>query len=458
MAKLSTASVRLVQKLNRKNKNNEYPIYVVVCYHGRVEKASGITCLLKDWDKKREEIKKSCPNYAILNKRLHDIKEAIIERRNHYHYTNRHYTPSMLLEDGLEDGIDVNVKSNSYKLLSQSLVEERRLRLGTRVRYRYAYTKLCIFFRKDDFLVDELTVSKLKDFSAWLSKEGLSDGSIRSILGVIASVYNYAIANSVVDSKSNPFIIFKYRKKYHEPHRDYYLTSSQMLALKEYFMDMVIIRKGKSWTYKDGAYERLHKRNSKEFALLWFLLCIKYNGSAPADVALLKRSDVSRIDIEGVEYYRLQFKRIKTGSSVNCIIKRDIFTIICLEHFLGEGEGKYIYPIICSDTEDEGTIKKCIHRLSAKVRDKVRLICAEINEKIIDSNVMNDTKEPLIDVEKVVLYTGRHSRANEYLQQSNASVSGLCTMLSRSPNTISTYIHQLQGNKEVADINNYSVI
>ena len=53
MAKLSTASVRLVQKLNRKNKNNEYPIYVVVCYHGRVEKASSITCLLKDWDKKR---------------------------------------------------------------------------------------------------------------------------------------------------------------------------------------------------------------------------------------------------------------------------------------------------------------------------------------------------------------------------------------------------------------------
>ena len=42
MAKLSTASVRLVQKLNRKNKNNEYPIYVVVCYHGRVEKACGI--------------------------------------------------------------------------------------------------------------------------------------------------------------------------------------------------------------------------------------------------------------------------------------------------------------------------------------------------------------------------------------------------------------------------------
>lgn len=76
----------------------------------------------------------------------------------------------------------------------------------------------------------------------------------------------------------------------------------------------------------------------------------------------------------------------------------------------------------------------------------------------IESNVINDLREPLINVDKVVLYTARHSRANEYLQQSNASVSGLATMLSRSPNTIATYIHQLQGNREIADINIDSVV
>jgi hypothetical protein len=32
MAKLSSASIRLVQKMNRKNKNGEYPIYIVVCF------------------------------------------------------------------------------------------------------------------------------------------------------------------------------------------------------------------------------------------------------------------------------------------------------------------------------------------------------------------------------------------------------------------------------------------
>lgn len=47
MAKLQSASIRLVQKMNRQNKNGEYPIYVVVCYKGRKEKACGISCLSK---------------------------------------------------------------------------------------------------------------------------------------------------------------------------------------------------------------------------------------------------------------------------------------------------------------------------------------------------------------------------------------------------------------------------
>ena len=68
MAKIKSASIRLVQKMNRQNKNGEFPIYVVVCFKGRKEKASGISCLPKFWDAKREVIKAQCPNAPILNK------------------------------------------------------------------------------------------------------------------------------------------------------------------------------------------------------------------------------------------------------------------------------------------------------------------------------------------------------------------------------------------------------
>lgn len=62
MAKLSSASIRLVQKMNRKNKNGEYPIYIVVCFKGRLEKSTGVSCLSRYWDSKRELIKGQCPN------------------------------------------------------------------------------------------------------------------------------------------------------------------------------------------------------------------------------------------------------------------------------------------------------------------------------------------------------------------------------------------------------------
>lgn len=52
MAKVSSATIRFVQKMNRKNKNGEYPIYVVVCLHGRVEKATSVSCLPRYWDDK----------------------------------------------------------------------------------------------------------------------------------------------------------------------------------------------------------------------------------------------------------------------------------------------------------------------------------------------------------------------------------------------------------------------
>lgn len=62
MAKLSSASIRLVQKKNRMNKNGEFPIYIVVCFKGRLEKSTGVSCLSRYWDSKREVIKGQCPN------------------------------------------------------------------------------------------------------------------------------------------------------------------------------------------------------------------------------------------------------------------------------------------------------------------------------------------------------------------------------------------------------------
>lgn len=81
----------------------------------------------------------------------------------------------------------------------------------------------------------------------------------------------------------------------------------------------------------------------------------------------------------------------------------------------------------------------------------VREAFQEINEATIVKNATEDCNEPLVEIDKVVLYSARHSFACAYLNSTGSSVRGLASLLSRSPNTISTYIHVLTHDKDIAD-------
>lgn len=447
MAKLQSATIRLVQKLNRTDKNGSNPIYLVVCFHGRKEKALGISCLPKYWDAHREEIKRGCPNAPILNKMLCDAKQRVIDKRNFYELNGKVYTPSMLLEDSI---IEHDGSKNVYRLLMDGLCSERRLKYKTVSKYLYSFKKISEYIGRDGFIIDEINSGFLKDFSKYLG-ESVNDSTKRCIFGCIAAVWNYAIEKGICDSKDYPFREFKFTRKFKSVGRDYSIDLCNMKKLKEYFLDLVIERSGERWNYRDGALEKLHKRTSKEFGILYFLAMYSLNGSAPIDVARLRVCDCNRIVINGVDYWAIDFKRLKSGTSVSVRLKRSIFSIIMLEHFLGFSMNGYVYPIITVNAKDDVQIMRCCSKCGESAIKWVREAFTEINQRTIESNVMYDDEEPLVDVSKVVLYTARHSFASNYLNSVGATVVGAASLLARSPNTISQYIHLLQSNKEIAD-------
>lgn len=443
MVKLSTASVRLVQKKNRMNKVGEYPIYIVVCFGGRVEKATGVSCLERHWDSRREVIKAACPNSAVLNKMLSDIKQKVIDRKNDFEYNGRIYTPSMLLEDCK---VDYNGKSNIYIDVMNKLMSDRRLQTNTRNKYKYAYKKLVEYIGRKDFIINELNVGFVKDFCKWLS---VGDSTKRDICSCIASIWNYGIDRKLVNADEYPFNEFKFTQKFKDGVRDYCIDLVNIKKLKEYFLDMIIVRNGSRWTYRDGALDRLHKRTSKEWGICWFLACFYLNGSAPTDVARLRVTDCSRIVIDCVDYWKVEFKRKKTDTVVNVRLKRDMFSVILLEHFLGFSSDGYVYPVI-GDAEGDA-IQRRVKKYGNIAIKWVREAFEEINKETIRSNVSNGLEEPLVDVNKVVLYTARHSFASAYLNSEGATVRGAASLLSRSANTISVYIHALQNDKDIAE-------
>jgi len=448
MAKVSTATIRLVQKLNRRNKNGEFPIYVVVCFNGRLEKASGVSCLPKFWDARHEVIKSSAPNAAVLNKTLNEIKNRLIEVRNAFEYEGRVYTPSMLFDVVREPK---NQLSNDYKGLYERLMDERRLSSNSRGRYLFAFHKLVDYFGRENFIIDELGLSFCKDFGKWLTKS-ISESSCRDIFGCICSVWHYAIAKKVVSSVEFPFNEFRYTQIYKRGNRDYFLDKSHIKLLMDYWLDMVVVRNGNRWKYVDGAEERLMKRTSKEWGILWFLLCYKCNGSSPVDIAKLRMDECKSITINGERYWSLDYKRKKTKTDVHVRWKRDMFCIIALEHFMGKSKNGYVYPVL--DTVDEDKITKQSGNNGAIALKWVREAFEEINGKIIQYNVDNDAHEPLIEVSRVDMYSARHSFSCHYVNSPNATIGGLASLLARSPNTIATYVHSLTKDAEIAEMVN----
>lgn len=428
------------------NKNSEFPIYIVVCWKGRVEKSCGVSCLQKDWDSKREVVKRSNSNSVVLNKMLYDIKNRVIQRKNEFEFHGKVYTASMLLEDYR---IDYNGNSNVFKDVMDRLCNERRLKDKTKYSYIYCHRKLSEYCGKDDFLVDEVNLAFVKGFLSWCD---VSDETKRGICGSIASVWNYAISKDLVDSKDYPFKEWKFTQKLKPKGRDYFLDKSHIKKLMDYWLNLVVDRHGSRWSYKDGAWEKLGNRNSKEFGILWFLLMYKLNGSAPIEITKLKLSDCRRISINGEDYWAIDFKRQKSGTQVQVRWKRDMFAVIGLEHFMGRSVDGYVYPIKMKDTATDYKLLKDSWHCSENAIKWVRKAFNEINEATIKKNVMEGSNEPLVECERVVMYTARHTAANHLLNTPNITVSELATILARSPNTISTYIHQLTNDEEIASI------
>ena len=452
MTKISSASIRLVLKKNRSNSMGENPIYIVVCFNGRKEKSTGVFINERYWNPLREEIRKTCPNAPVLNKMINDIKQRVISKRNEYEYNGKKYTCSMLLEEDVI--LDLSASSNVFKVIQDRYISEMGLNDNSVRLYEYNYRVLKKYFGRDDFLINDITLSSIKKMIVGL---GLSDNSIRGICGRIAAVYNYAIERGIVDAVDYPFKDWKYSQKYKKENRIYYLDAINLKKLRDYFLNMAIEYSGELWSYREGVWESLEKRSSKEFILGYFILLFLCNGSAPVDIALLKGENCDRVKIDGEDYWKICFKRKKTGRSVTCLLKRNVLSIVLFEHFLGRYSGGYIYPILKDGMSDK-QITNAVSKFCGYASDKLKDICREINEETIKNNVKNGLEEPLIDVEKMSLYVARHSKANDYLSHPGATIHGLATLMGRSVSGLDTYVHEIRNDMDLAYAESLSTI
>lgn len=451
MAKLQSASVRLVLKKNRQNDSGENPIYVVVSWYGKKEKSTGVFINERFWNASKEEIRKTCPNSIVLNRMINDLKQRIIDKRNRYETEGKTYTPSILLEDD-----SVPILSKRYHTLTDNYVADRNLSFNSAKGYKYNLSKLDAFFGRNDYIVDELTTGVIKRF---IDSLPIADHTKRGVLGRIASIWNYAIEKKLCSQDDYPFKDFVYTKRYKQSNRTYYLDSGNLKKLKSWFFSRCLNVKGELYSYKDGIEDKLMNRSSIEFAALFFLMLFRTNGSAPIDLAKLKVSNCSRVTVNNEDYWKLKFTRTKTGIPVTVLLKRDILTMVGFEHYLHTAHLRngMIYPVLkdgLTQHERVNSMNKFCLYCNRNLKDIARVI----NQKTVETNVKNNANEQLIDVDNFTMYVARHTKANDYLSHPDANLHALATLMGRSVGTLGVYVHQIQSDKDLAIAEDMSTI
>ena len=453
--KVQNAIVKLVLRTNKRLANGEHPIMLRVNFGYMREKSTGYSCDVGHWDKKNQLLKKGYKNAALINPIITGYKNKVMERKLRLEMLGLAYTPEMLLENFKDSGSD---DSRVFADIMERMLRERRLRHGTVAQYRYACAQLAKTMGNPRFLITNVTEAKIKLFIEQM-QESVSEGTVHAACAKIAAVCNYAITHDLLDADNYCFRRLKYGKLVRKANKTAYIDKDNLLRLEQYYLDLVTERRERltGWRFKDGAVGRIRDRRTLEFALAFWLAMLKLNGSAPIDVALLRQEHYSMRFYKddggfGRHYYCFDFKRAKTGTPVRPRIEANKLAKAIFEPFVHSASLRdgYIFPIVQNDrhslkaNRSYESIQCAVRHVAQSSLQKMRKVCAEINRQVEELNKASGQQRPLINIDELSCYNMRHSFAMAYLSSPGANVNALASLLARSPNSIGTYITQLQ--------------
>ena len=442
--KVSRATVKLYLKTAKKLSDGRSPIMLRVCWHGFKDISTHYSAFIKEWDKRNECVKSSCPNFVMVNHQLSELKNSVIKKRDEYIRLGIEYTPSMLLSFDEVEKNDSNVVAD---LISQ-YYKDKELRGSSITGWKYDITLLNEYHH--NLIVSELTEGWCKRYGRWLlNNKGLAEGTVRTRLGHIACIYRYAAGKGLCDMVHYPYRDWNYCREYHLSEKVDYIHSKSIEVIKDYFLSKVIRMDGNLFTYIDDGY--LSYKN-RLFVIYFWLLGYMMQGLSPIDLCLLKKEDFKRIVVNGEDYWSIDTSRLKTGVKVKIRIRvHTIYSQVMIWRMLGEVDGEWFLPIMHG--LDGRNLEKCKGRLSSimsywmcgKLADWWR----EINSVIIQKNVDEDLKIPLIN-EECTFYSYRHSFATAYMAKGGNPMA-LATLMGRSVNTLSVYVQQLSEQDELVE-------
>lgn len=509
--KTQSATIHLVLRKSRPKADGTYPIVLSVQWGGRKEKYLGISCLPNQWNERDEELKKNCPNYAQLNIQLKTAKQKVVDFKLACENDNKPYSAEMLL--GVLDGQVKNPKSlRLVDLVERHCSYPKELSKNTKLSYQTLINNLSRYTGGKDLLITQLDEKFCRDYAQWLkTKNEIKGGKVgakdRTIIGEmkhIASIWNFAISEDLVDVKNYPFRKFKPQKEYKFEDRKQCLNPYQLKALENLYIvlceeygvcDMFGIEKrdnptigvSAKWDSADNEFyfdalnwwddivsdggmeerrkfiyelgqtqKKLYKMHLIFGGINFCLLVFYMQGLAPVDVCKLRAKQVCiKTHTNGREYYHVEgVKRSKTGEPVpiSCI-RTKLTDLLFLPHFYNaDGELKNGEDWFITNGKGEYTnsndLTKQLQKVWAFINGTYQRL---FRDSIKMKQKVGNKKYYWVDIpQDITAYCFRHTFASIYYYN-GGTLRDLALLMGRDEEYIFNYIHSLVSYDEILE-------
>jgi len=202
MDKLPMISYKVEFNRKRRLKKDGTAPVTIRCYQNKIVKyvQTGVSVEPKYWNNNRQEVKKSHPDYFILNNRIHEqlVKMRCFENQMINRYGSLHVAQIVLYTDfksGQISFTDFFRQELEDPTLSKNTIRTRRTTLKKLIRYN----------RGRQVHFEDLTYSFIRGFDKWLFKEGLATNTVHKHHKNLLVYINLAIKHDLFKTDNNPY-------------------------------------------------------------------------------------------------------------------------------------------------------------------------------------------------------------------------------------------------------------
>lgn len=208
------ATVNVLCYKSKTLKNGEHPLMICVCKEGKRKYISlGVSINPVYWDFKKNKPKRNCPNLEQINLLIREQEQKYSEQVLELSSRGKEYTLTTLMET-----VDTSLKVKTVGALFLNYIEQLKQenRMGYALSVRQVYTSLLKYKGHLDFYFSDIDLCWLKDYEAWLQKQGLAKNTIGIRFRTLRVLYNVAIVEGLVRNECYPFKKFKVSKLHKE--------------------------------------------------------------------------------------------------------------------------------------------------------------------------------------------------------------------------------------------------